>query len=171
MEWATIISVVFGIISIAFGVIGVRMAMQEKRSRADFQGFIRAQNWFLYEKTSLANAHTQLGLKEYISKHEALDPEVIRLLSMADAFGQDALRDVIRQMQLSEPRFDAETVSRWIREGRVPKGHSKIFGNLTPAHQPIQDATLMGTPTPEIAPPSEPVEASQGRGSAARDQF
>ena len=50
-SWATIISVAFGVISMAFGVIGVRMAMQEKQSRADFQGFIRAQNWFLYEKS------------------------------------------------------------------------------------------------------------------------
>jgi hypothetical protein len=159
MEWATIISVAFGVISMAFGVIGVRMAMQEKQSRADFQGFIRAQNWFLYEKASLANAHTQLGLKTYILKYkDALDPEVIGLLSMADGFGQDALRDVIRQMQLSEPRFDADTVSRWIREGRVPPGHGRLFANLTPAHQPIQDTTLMRGPTPEVV-----AEASSSR--------
>ena len=74
-------------------------------------------------KASLANAHTQLGLKTYILKYkDALDPEVDSPISMADAFGQDALRDVIRQMQLSEPRFDPTPSVAGYVKGECPQG-------------------------------------------------
>jgi hypothetical protein len=98
------------------------------------------------------------------SSKGGLNPLVIHFLSLADAFGQDVVRDVARQMQLIEPRFNAETISRWVREGRVnaDAGHAKIFATLTPADQPIQDETLMRRRTPEV---------SQDSGSPAPDQM
>jgi hypothetical protein len=140
--------------------------------RARLESFIQAQSWFLYEKANQASGHTQLELTAYIERYQdpakggGLDLAVIRFLSLADAFGQDVVRDVARQMQLSESRFDAETVSRWVREGRINKRHGKLFGNLTPADQPIQDKTLMGNP-----PPDEPVEAIQDNGPPRPDDM
>ena len=73
-----------------------------------------------------------------LQEKEALDPEVLEFLSKADAFGQDVFKDVIRQIQFSEPVFDEGTVARWVREGRFVEKHGALFRQLTAANKPIE---------------------------------
>ena len=128
-----------GVAGLLIGVLSFGYALWEKRSRARLEDYIRAQNWSLYGKASNANGHTQLALTKYKSLgKEALDPEVLEFLSRADAFGQDVFKDVIRQIQFSEPVFDEVTVARWVREGRVVETHAPLFRQLTAANKPIE---------------------------------
>lgn len=62
---------------------------------------------------------------------------MLEFLSKADAFGQDVFKDVIRQIQFSEPVFDEVTVARWVREGRIVDKHAALFRQLTAANKPI----------------------------------
>jgi hypothetical protein len=133
-EWLGVIGLVIGVLSFAY-------AVWENRSRARLQNYIRAQNWLLYGKASTANGHTQRALHTYMTvSKDALNPEVLGLLYAADAYGQDVLKDAVRQIQFSEPRFDADSIARWTREGRVPENHSPLFHLLTPADKPIYAA-------------------------------
>lgn len=63
---------------------------------------------------------------------------MLEFLSKADASGQDVFKDVIRQIQFSEPEFDDETVARWVGEGRVAEGHAPLFRQMISANKPIQ---------------------------------
>ena len=131
-DWTGVVGVIFAIISLGY-------AWWEKRSRARLEGYIRAQNWFLYEKASNSNGHTQGALAKYKALgKDALDLEVFEFLSKADAFGQGVFKDTIRQIPYSEPIFDEETVSRWVREGRVAEKHATHFRKLTPANKAMQ---------------------------------
>jgi hypothetical protein len=125
------------------GVVGIIItagyAFWENRRRARLEDFVRANNWSLYAKASNANGVAQQALARYKTLgKESLDSEVLELLSKADAFGQDLFRDVVRQIQFSEPVFDDATVSRWVREGRVHEPHAILFRQLTRADEPIQ---------------------------------
>jgi hypothetical protein len=60
-----------------------------------------------------------------------LDMTVVESLSRADAFGQDVLRDIIRQIQISEPNFSRETIQPWFSEGRIEASLLPQFNNLT----------------------------------------
>jgi len=131
-DWTGVVGVIFAVISLAY-------AWWEKRSRARLEDYIRAQNWFLYEKASNSNGHTQIALAKYKALgKDALDLEVLEFLSKADAFGQDVFKDTIRQIQYSEPTFDEEAVNRWVREGRVAEKHAAHFRKLTPANKVMQ---------------------------------
>ena len=128
-----------GIFGVALSLLSLGYALWENRSRTRLSDYIRAQNWFLYGKASNSKGHTQTALTKYKALgREQLDPEVLEFLCKADAFGQDVLKDVIRQIQLSEPVFDNDTVSRWVREGRIDEKHSLLFRQLISANKPIQ---------------------------------
>jgi hypothetical protein len=137
-EWTGIVGVVLAVLSLAY-------ALWEKRSRARLSDFIRAQNWSLYGKASNSIGHAQTALAKYKALgKDKLDPDVLEFLSKADAFGQDVFKDVIRQIQFSEPVFDDETVSRWVREGRVAEKYALLFRQLTRANKPIQPTPQSG---------------------------
>jgi hypothetical protein len=128
-----------GVIGVLIAVISLGYAWWEKRSRTRLEDYIRAQNWFLYDKASNSNGHTQLALSKYKALgKEAVDLEVLEFLSKADAFGQDVFKDTIRHIHFSESAFDDDTVSRWVREGRVAERHAHHFRKLTPANKAIQ---------------------------------
>jgi hypothetical protein len=128
-----------GVIGVLIAVVSLGYAWWEKRSRTRLEDYIRAQNWFLYEKANNSTGHMQMALSKYKALgKEALDPEVLEFLSKADAFGQDVFKDTIRQIQFSEPTFDEAAVSRWVREGRVAERHAHHFRKLTPANKAMQ---------------------------------
>ena len=128
-----------GVVGVLIAVVSLGYAWWEKRSRTRLEDFVRAQNWFLYEKASNSNGHTQTALAKYKALgKEAVNLEVLEFLSKADAFGQDVFKDTIRQIHFSEGSFDEESVNRWVREGRVAEKHAQHFRKLTPANKAMQ---------------------------------
>ena len=134
-----------GVIGLLIGVLSFGYALWEKRSRKRLEQYIRAQNWALFNKANNANGHTQRALGKYkLLGKDAMDPEVLEYLCKADAFGQDVFKDVIRQIHFSEIVFDDDTVSRWVREGRITEKHAELFRQLTPANKPMQPTSQSG---------------------------
>lgn len=127
-----------GVAGIIIAIVSFGYALWEKRSRDRLENFVRAQNWSLFDKASVSNGHTQMALAKYKALgKDVLDPEVLEYLSKADAFGQDVFKDTVRQIQFSEPAFDEETVSRWVRDGRIAEKYAPLFIKLTPASKPL----------------------------------
>lgn len=128
-----------GVAGLIVGIAGLAYAVYENRSKARLSDYIRAQNWHIYSKANNANGSVQLALQKYKqAASQTVDLEVFEWLSKADAFGQDVFKDVIRQIQVSEPSFTAQDVERWVREKRVAEKHAPLFYALTPANESLQ---------------------------------
>jgi len=129
-----------GIAGLIVGVVGLLYAFYENRSKVRLSDYIRAQNWHLYSKANNANGSVQLAFQKYkeINSSQPINLEAFEWLSKADAFGQDVFKDVIRQIQVSEPSFTSDDVRRWVQEGRITQKHAPLFLALTPANKPIQ---------------------------------
>ncbi|MEC9262173.1 MAG: hypothetical protein VYD53_12590 [Pseudomonadota bacterium] len=133
-----------GVAGLIVGIAGLAYAVYENRSKARLSDYIRAQNWHIYSKANNANGSVQLALQKYKQEaNQVVDLEAFEWLSKADAFGQDVFKDVIRQIQVSEPSFTVQDVERWVGEKRVSEKHAPLFYALTPAnksHQPTAKA-------------------------------
>lgn len=129
-----------GVAGVLIGLAGLAYAVYENRSKARLSDYIRAQNWHIYSKANNANGSVQLALQKYKTQAQngAIDLEAFEWLSKADAFGQDVFKDVIRQIQVSEPSFTAQDVERWVKENRISEKHAPLFYALTPANKSLQ---------------------------------
>lgn len=139
---------IIGIVGALFGLIGIAIAIYENRSKARLTSYIRAQNWHLYGKSNNANGSVQIALEKYKSTgKENIDIEVLEWLSKADAFGQDVLKDVIKQIHFSEPEFNRELIERWASNGRISKKTEALFHVLTPANKLSKGTPKSGAPS------------------------
>ena len=128
-----------GIAGLIAGIVGVGYAVYENRAKEKLSDYIRAQNWHLYSKANNASGHVQVALNKYKEiSPDCMNHEVLESLSKADAFSQDVFKDVIRQIQVSEPVFNSRAIKRWIAEGRVKAQHAPSFEMLTPANQSLE---------------------------------
>jgi hypothetical protein len=128
-----------GILGIIIGAAGLLYAKYQGAERRKLQEYVRSQNWHLYSKANNSNGSTQRALTKYKEKTaDRVDIEVLEWLAKADAFGQDVFKDVIRQIQIAEPRFDQETIRRWVSEGRIAETHAAFFRNLAPTDEVIK---------------------------------
>ncbi len=119
------------IIGAAVGIAGLVFAWRQSTERRKFEKYVRSQNWHLYAKANNATGATQRSLALYKqSAGGSPNADVIEWLSKADAFGQDVFKDVIRQIQVSEPVFNASSISRWVDEDRINEQHAALFRNI-----------------------------------------
>ena len=116
------------IISFIVGLLGFGYAIYQGTEKRRLERFIRSQNWHLYSKANNSNGALQLAISLYKAAHKPnLSPDVMEMLSKADAFGQDVFKDIVRQIQLAEKNFDAKTIDGWVTEGKVSEEHAKAI--------------------------------------------
>lgn len=79
----------------------------------------------------------QTALSKYKDIHsDNINPEVVEWLAKADAFGQDVLKDTVKNINFSEPEYDASIIEDWVLEGRIVEEKSKaMFTLLMPTNQ------------------------------------
>lgn len=137
---------ILGMIGVFIGLAGLAYAIYQGSERRRLSDYIRSQNWHLYSKANNANGAVQLGLRQYKSVHAAnLSPDVVEVLARADAFGQDVFKDVIRQIQVSEPVFSVQTIDAWVSDGRISSEHAVLFRNLAPANNSFKPKPFRGS--------------------------
>lgn len=126
------VSEALGLAGVVIGVVSLVYAIWQGSEKRKLQRYIRAQNWHLYSKASNANGSLQLAADKYRSAHSAaLSHEVIEWLSKADAFNQDVLKDIVRTIQSSEPKFGDKQIADWISSGKITEHHAKeIFRKI-----------------------------------------
>ena len=138
-RYINIVCLIVTILSLIVGFVGVGYAVYENRAKKKLSDYIRAQNWHLYSKANNASGHVQVALNKYKEiSPDCMNHEVLESLSKADAFSQDVFRDVIRQIQVSEPVFNSKAIKRWVAEDRVKAQHAPFFEILTPANQSLE---------------------------------
>lgn len=140
-EWLGILGGFVGLASIAY-------AIYENKSKKRLSDYIRAQNWHLYSKANNANGSIQLALQKYKEglSGDKVNLEAFEWFSKADAFGQDVFKDVIRQIQVTEPSFTSKDIERWIQEGRISQKHAQLFFALTTANKSLLGTALTSPP-------------------------
>lgn len=123
-----------GVVGLMIGVLSLAYAFYQGSEKKKLRRYVNSQNWHLYSKSNNANGQLQQAILSYKSDHaSALIPHVLASLEKADAFEQDVFKEIVRQIQLSEKRFDKGTVDRWINEGRITDTHAKaLFRTLLP---------------------------------------
>jgi len=110
------------------GILGLGYAIYQNRERSKLNNYVKANNWFNLQRTNNGNGTIQLAKKLYLQKHsDKLDSEVLNLLAMADAHGQEVYKEVIRQIQISEDSFENKDFERWQKEGKLSDAHLILF--------------------------------------------
>lgn len=113
-------------------IIGIGFAVYEGSERKKLQKLARTQAWVLYNKANNLTGIIQAARSKYIEKHkENTDSEVSDLLSKSTAFGLEAFRESVRQIQISEPKFDFDSIALWERQEKITStDHKRIFTDL-----------------------------------------
>ena len=114
------------------GLIGVGYAVYQGSQRKKLQKLARTQAWVLYNKTNNLTGIIQAARNKYIEKHkENIDSEVSDLLSKSTAFGLEAFRESVRQIQISEPKFDFDSIALWEKQEKITSAdYKRIFTDL-----------------------------------------
>ena len=115
-----------GVAGLIVGLAGLGFAFYQGSEKRKLERYLRSQNWHIYSKANNSNGSLQKAIDLYKTSHAGhLAPEVTEWLAMANAFGQDVFKDIVRQIQLAEPRFDEKQIEAWINSGKVSEHHAK----------------------------------------------
>lgn len=114
--------------SLAFGILGILIALYQGFEKRRLSRYLRSQSWYIYSMSLMSWNLAQTALKKYKDTYvEKLNPEIFESLSKCDAYNFSLSLEAIRQIQLSEPRFDLESITTWSMQGKIPKDHTALF--------------------------------------------
>ena len=114
--------------SLVFGILGVIIALYQGFEKRRLSRYLRSQSWYIYSMSLTSWSFAQTALKKYKEVYgEKLNPDIFEALSKCDAYNLSLSIETIHQIQLSEPRFDIETISTWALQGKIPKEHAPLF--------------------------------------------
>jgi hypothetical protein len=127
-----IMALIIGIFGLLIGLIGFGYAVYQGSERKKLQKLARTQAWVLYNKANNLTGIIQTARSKYIERYkENTDPEVSDLLSKSSAFGLEAFRESVRQIQISEPKFDFDSIALWEKQEKITStDHKRIFTDL-----------------------------------------
>src|SRR4030043_477011 len=140
------------IASLAVGIIGVLVALYQGFEKRRLSRYLRSQSWYIYSMSLLSWGAAQTALKKYKETvGDKLHPDIFESLSKCDAFNLSLSLEAIRQIQLSEPRFDLKTITTWTMQGKIPKDHTPLFLRILSLEPPGTLRLLWETFTTNIA--------------------
>lgn len=118
----------WSLISLFVGIIGVIVALYQSFEKKRLSHYLRSQSWYIYSMSLLSWNAAQTALIKYKdSDGQELNPDIFESLSKCDAYNLSLSLEAIRQIQLSEPHFDNETITTWATQGKIPKDHTALF--------------------------------------------
>ena len=122
---------VVGVLGLIVGVAGLLFAIYQRGENIKLKDYNRSQAWYLYAKANTVGHQIQEAYNMYKTKHkDNLNLETVELLSKVDAFSQDLFSETIRQIQLSEPKFDLTTIEQWVQSGKIREIHKRQFTQI-----------------------------------------
>jgi len=114
--------------SFAVGIIGVLLALYQGFEKRKLSHYLLSQSWYIYSMSLMSWGAAQTALKKYKElNRKQLDPDIFESLSKCETFNFNLSFESFRQIQLSEPRFDVETIMTWAAQGKIPKDHTPLF--------------------------------------------
>ena len=119
---------ILNVAGVLLGVAGLAYALYQGTERRRLERFVRSQAWYTYAKANNMTGIVQHAFEKYKTVHATnIDSAIVELLAKSDAFGQDLFKETIRQIQLAEPTFDAESIAKWVTEGKLDENHKPLF--------------------------------------------
>lgn len=114
--------------SFAVGIIGILLAVYQGFEKRKLSKYLRSQSWYIYSMSLFSWASAQKALVKYKEiAGDKLHPDIFESLSKCDALSLSLSLEAIRQIQLSEPRFDLQTITTWSMQGKIPKDQVQLF--------------------------------------------
>jgi hypothetical protein len=106
--------------SIALGVFGIIVGLYQGFERKKLKQYMYSQAWNVFTITQYSLSSTQQALKIYKETYkDNLNAEVFEQLARCDAYNINLFGEAVRQIQLSEPKFNLETITTWKLQGRI----------------------------------------------------
>jgi len=133
--------------SLVIGIIGVIIALYQGFEKRRLSRYLRSQSWYIYSMSLVSWSNAQSALNQYkeSEKEKLLNPSILESLAKCDAFNFSLSLEAIRQIQLSEPRFDLETIMTWTIQGKIPKDHAPLFLRILSLEPPNKFQILWQT--------------------------
>ncbi|MBU1055989.1 MAG: hypothetical protein KKC46_19500 [Proteobacteria bacterium] len=117
--------------SLAIGVFGVLLAIYQGFERKRLKGFVRTQAWYLYSVAILSFTTIQTTLKAYKEAHkDNFNTQIFEHLSKSEAYNESLFLECIRQIQLSEPHFNIQSIMTWKMQGKISESHIQLFERM-----------------------------------------
>ena len=133
-------------VSLAFGILGVLIALYQGFEKRRLSRYLRSQSWYIYSMSLMSWSVAQTALKKYKDTSITnLNPDIFESLSKCDAYNFSLSLEAIRQIQLSEPRFDLGTITTWSMQGKIPKDHTPLFLRILSLDTPNSFSLLWKT--------------------------
>jgi len=137
--------------SFVIGVFGIFIAFYQGFERKKLKQYVHSQAWHIYSMSNVSVGSLVLALKAYKEYHQDnINPSVLEQLSKCEAFGVSLFMESIRQIHLSEPKFNLETITQWAMQGKISKDHMPYFMKLMPMDSPSVIAMLWNSFTLRI---------------------
>ncbi len=123
--------------SLVIGIVGVLLATYQGFERKKLKEYVRSQSWHVYSMAIMSFGSIQTALKNYKEIHkDNLNPMVFEQLSKSEAYNVSLFLESIRQIQLSEPRFNLESIMTWAMQGKIAKEHMSLFHRMMTMDSP-----------------------------------
>ncbi|MFH0784819.1 MAG: hypothetical protein V2B20_23080 [Pseudomonadota bacterium] len=124
-------------VSFVVGVFGILIAFYQGFERKRLKQFLYSQAWHIFSVSNISFGTIQAALKSYKTAHnDKTNTDVIELLSKCEAHNVNLFIEAIRQIQLSEPRFDLEMITSWTMQGKITKEQAPYFLRMMPFSKP-----------------------------------
>ena len=115
-------------LSFGIGIFGILIAIIQGFERKKLKQFMYSQAWHIFSVSNLSFGAAQSALKAYKELYgDKLDPEILEYLSKCDAHNINLFIEAIRQIHLSEPKFNLETITQWTMQGKIRKEQAQYF--------------------------------------------
>lgn len=113
-------------------LVGLVLALWQYKQNMNLKKVIRANSWFNFRIPNNSNNTLEKALNLYKEKHKSnIDVEILENLSKANIFGQEVLKEGIRQIQFSEPSFTKNDIEAWVDEGKITETEKVLFLQLS----------------------------------------
>jgi hypothetical protein len=123
--------------SFGVGVFGIVVAMYQGSERKKLKQYMYSQAWNIFATSQFSFGSAQQALKSYKEEYnEKINPDILEQLSKCDAYNITLFVESIRQIQLSEPKFDFEAISMWKMQGRISEQAAAYFIKSIPMKTP-----------------------------------
>ncbi len=124
-------------LSFGVGLFGIIIAFYQGFERRKLKQYVYSQAWHIFSISNISFATIQSALKAYKEIYkDKLDPLVFEPLSKCEAHSINLFIESIRQIHLSEPKFNLETIFGWAQQGKITKEQAQYFIRMMPMEQP-----------------------------------
>lgn len=124
-------------LSFGVGLFGIIIAFYQGFERRKLKQYVYSQAWHIFSISNISFATIQSALKAYKEIYkDKLDPLVFEPLSKCEAHSINLFIESIRQIHLSEPKFNFETITGWAMQGKITKEQAQYFIRMMPMERP-----------------------------------